>query len=86
MEDALCRFHALKDISFLSRAGIMVNGKANVPWMEHVKKWTVEEERHAESCAPCKKQREMNAWREYMSHEIHVSKVLDADFNFLTIH
>jgi hypothetical protein len=28
----------------------------------------------------------MNAWRNYISHEIHVSKVLDADFNFRKIH
>jgi hypothetical protein len=27
----------------------------------------------------------MNAWRDYISHEIDVSKVLDADFNFLKI-
>jgi hypothetical protein len=28
----------------------------------------------------------MNAWHVYISHEIDVSKVLDADFNFLKIH
>jgi len=28
----------------------------------------------------------MNAWRDYISHEIDISKELDADFNFLKIH
>jgi len=28
----------------------------------------------------------MNAWREYISHKIDVSKELDADFNFPKIH
>jgi hypothetical protein len=27
----------------------------------------------------------MNAWRDYISHEIDISKELDADFNFLNI-
>jgi hypothetical protein len=30
--------------------------------------------------------REMNAWRDYITHEIDVSKELDADFNFPKIH
>jgi len=28
----------------------------------------------------------MKAWQDYISHEIHVSKEIDADFNFLKIH
>jgi hypothetical protein len=33
-----------------------------------------------------KKRRKMTAWRDYISHEINISKELDADFNFLMIH
>jgi hypothetical protein len=35
---------------------------------------------------PSKKRREMNAWQDYISHEIDVSKELVADFNFPKIH
>jgi hypothetical protein len=28
----------------------------------------------------------MNAWRDYISDEIHVSKEIDADFNIVKIH
>jgi len=35
---------------------------------------------------PSKKRRELNAWWDYISHEIIVSKVLDAEFNLPKIH
>jgi hypothetical protein len=35
---------------------------------------------------PSKKQRKMNIWRNYNSHEIDVAKEFDADFNFPKIH
>jgi len=35
---------------------------------------------------PSKKWREMNSWLDYSSHEIDVSKDLDANFNFPKIH
>jgi len=35
---------------------------------------------------PSKKRREMNAWRDYISHKIDISKELDANFNFPKIH
>ena len=35
---------------------------------------------------PCRKWHEMNAWRDYISHDIAVSKKLDADYNFPKIH
>ena len=46
----------------------------------------VDEEMNAETWTPSKKWREMNAWRDYISHEMDISKVLDADFNFPKIH
>jgi len=51
-----------------------------------VKKRKVNEETNAETWTPSKKRHEMNAWRDYISHEIDVSKELDADFNFPKIH
>jgi len=51
-----------------------------------VKKRNVDEETNAETWTPSRKRREMNAWRDYISHEIDVSKELDADFNFPKIH
>jgi len=47
-----------------------------------MKKRNVEEETNAETWTLSKKQHEMNAWRDYISHEIYVSKELDDDFNF----
>jgi len=54
--------------------------------MELVKKGKVDEETNAESWTPSMKQREMNAWRNYISHEIDISKELDAEINFPKIH
>jgi hypothetical protein len=33
-----------------------------------------------------RKQRKMNPWQDYISHEIDISKQLDADFNFPEIY
>jgi hypothetical protein len=86
MEDALRRFHTLKDVFLLGRAGKKAKAKANALRTELVKKRKVHEETNAEAWTPSKKRREMNAWRDYNSHEIDVSKELDADFNFPKIH
>jgi len=43
-------------------------------------------ERKAETWTLSKKQYELNAWREYSSHEIDLLKELHADFNFAKIH
>jgi len=51
-----------------------------------VKKRKVDKEPNADSWTPSKKRREINAWRDYISHEIDISKELDADFNFPKIH
>jgi len=86
MEDALCRFHTFKDVFLLGRAGKKAKAKANDLRMELVNKRKVDEETNAETWTPSKKRREMNAWRDYISHKRDVSKELHADFNFLKIH
>jgi len=63
-----------------------VKAKATALSTELVKKRKVDEETNADTWTPCKKQREMNTWRDYISQEIDVYKELDADFNFPTIH
>jgi len=63
-----------------------VKAKANELRTELVKKGKVDEETYAETWTLSKKRREMNTWQDYISHEIDVSKELDADFNFPKIH
>jgi len=82
MEDALHRFHTLKDVFLLGRAGKRAKAKANALRMELVKKRKVDEETKAETWTPSKKWREMKALRDYISHKIDGSKKSDADFNF----
>jgi hypothetical protein len=86
MENALCPFHTFKDIFLLGRAGRKAKAKANGLRMQLVKKRKVDEETNADSLTPSKKWHEMNVWRDYMSHEIDISKELDTDFNFPKIH
>jgi hypothetical protein len=86
MEDALHRFHTFKDVFFFGRAGKMVKAKANALRTKLVKKRTVDEESNGETWTLSKKRREMNSWRDYINHEIDVSKELDADFNIPKIH
>jgi hypothetical protein len=86
MEDALCRFHTFKDVFLLGRASKQAKAKANALRTELVKKRTVDEETNAETWTPSKMRHEMNAWRDYISLEINVSKALAADFNFPKIH
>jgi hypothetical protein len=85
-EDDLHRFPPFKDVLLLGRAGKKEKAKANAQETELVKKQNVDEETNAEICTPSKKRREINAWPDYISHEIDVSKELDADFNFPKIH
>jgi len=82
MEDALHRFHTLKDVFLLGQAGKRAKAKANALRMELVKKRKVDEETNAETWTPSKKRREMKALRDYISHKIDGSKESDADFNF----
>jgi len=86
MQGTLHRFHTLKDVLLLGRAGKMVKAKANAQRMELVKKWNVHEETDTETWTLSKKRHNMNTWRNYVSHERDVSKELDDDFNFLKIH
>jgi len=86
MKDALRRFHTFKDVFLLGRAGRNAKAKANALRMELVKKRKVDEETNGETWTPSKKRHEINAWQDYISHEIDVSKELDADFNFLKIY
>jgi len=86
MEVALHRFHTLKDIFLLRRPGKKAKAKAVSLRTELVKKGKLDEETNAETWIPSKKWCEINAWREYISHEIDVSQEVDADFNFPKIH
>ena len=72
--------------SYLGRAGKKGKAKANALRMELVLKRRVDEETNAESWTPSKKRRKMNPPRDFISHEMDVSKELDADFNFPKIH
>jgi hypothetical protein len=86
LEDAMHRFHTFKDVSLLARAGTKAKAKADPLRTELVKKRKVDEETNAETWTLSKKRREMNAWRDYISHEIDISKELNANFNILKIH
>jgi len=82
MEDALDRIHSFKDVFLLGRASTKARAEANALRTELVKKRKVHEETNAETWTPSKKWRELNAWQDYIGHEIDISKELDADFNF----
>jgi len=86
MEHALCRFHTLKDVFLLGRSGKKAKAKANALRTEIVKKRKVDEEPNAETRTPSKTQFELNAWWDYISHEIDVIKDSDADFNYPKVH
>jgi len=86
MEDAFRRFHTFRDVFLLGRAGKKAKAKANALRSELVKKRKVDKETNAETWTLSKKRREMNTWQDYNSHEIDVSKELDAHFNFPKIH
>jgi len=86
MEDALRHFHTFKDVVLLGRASKQTKAKTNVLRTELMKKQKVDEKTNAATWMSSMKRREMNAWRDYISHEIDVLKELDADFNFPMIH
>jgi hypothetical protein len=86
MQEALHRFHTFKDVFLLGRAGKKAKAKANALRTELVKKRKVDEETNAETWMPSIKRRTMNAWRDFISHEIDVSKVWDADCSFPRSH
>jgi len=82
MADPFHQFHTFKDVFLLGQACKKVKADANALRTELVKKKKVDEETNAETWTLFRKRREMNAWCSYISHEIDVSKELDADFNF----
>ena len=86
MQDALHHFHTFKDAFSLGRAGKAAKAKANALGTDLVKKRKVDEETNAETGTPSEKLRKINAWRDYISHEIAVSTELDSEFNCLKIH
>jgi len=86
MEDTLHRFHTFKDVFLLGQSGKKAKANANALRMELVKKRKVDEETNAGTWTPSKKRRKLDAWRDYIRHEIDVSKELDADFHFPKIH
>jgi len=86
MEDTLCHFHAFKDVFLLGRASKQWKAKANSLRTILVKMRKVAEGTNAENSMLSKKQHKINRWRKYISHEIDISKKLDADCNFPKIH
>ena len=83
---ASCCFHTFKDVFLLGRVGKNAKAEANILRTELVKKRKVDEETNTETWTPSKKRREKNTWQDHISHEIDVSKELDADFNSPMIH
>jgi hypothetical protein len=83
--DALRGFHTFKEVVLLGRASKKAMAVANALRTALVKKRKVDEKTNTETWTPTK-WREMNAWQEYLSHNIEITKELDADFNFPKIH
>jgi hypothetical protein len=86
MEDVLGRFHTFKDVFLLGRSGKTAKAKANALRTELGMKQKLDDETNVETWMTSKKRREMNPWRDYISHEIDVSKELDVEFNLPQIH
>ena len=75
MEDAWHHFHTFKDAFLLRRAGKQAKTDGNTLGKELVMQQKVDEETNTQTLTPSKNQREMNTWRDCISHEIDVSKV-----------
>jgi hypothetical protein len=85
MEDASRCVHTFKDDFLVGRAIKKAKAKANALRMQLVKKRKVDEEINAETWTLSMMCREVNGWRDYINHEIDVSKQLDADYDFQKI-
>jgi len=79
-------FQSFKDGFLLGRSSKKVKARANALTVELVKKQKVHEETNEETWMPSKMWGKMNAWWDYNSHGIHVSKEIDTNFNFPKIH
>jgi hypothetical protein len=86
MDDALHWFHTFKDAFLLTRAGKIGNAKGIALRTELMKKQKAVMETNIETWTQSKKWHSMNPWNDYISHEIDVSKELDADFNIPKFH
>jgi len=86
MENPLRRLHTFKDVSLLRRAGKEAKANANALRTGLMNKRKADKKTNAETWMPSKMWHEMNAWQDYISHQIDVSKKLDADFIFPKIH
>jgi hypothetical protein len=82
MVDALHCFLTFKNIFLIGQTSNKVKAKANAQSTELMKKRKIDKVTNADSLTPSKKRREMNTWREYISHKIDIFKQLDADINF----
>jgi hypothetical protein len=86
MEDVLPYVHTIKDVCLLGRAGEKAKAKANALSTELVKILMVIKKTNAATVRPCTQGREIQNWGDYISHEIAVSKELDADITFPKIY
>jgi len=86
LQDALRRFHKFQDVFLLAQAGKIAKAKADSWSMEVVEMRMVDKETLGITWTLSKKWCKMNAWREYLSHEVDGSKELDAKLNFPKIH
>jgi len=86
MQDALRRCHTFRNIFLLWWAGKKAKAEANALRTDLMKQRMVDEETNAEPWMPSKKQCKMNVWRDYIRHEIALSKELEVDFKFLKIY
>jgi hypothetical protein len=86
MEDAMHRFHSIKDVFLLGRASKQAKVNAKAQRMKLLKKRKVDKATNAETWTSSKKRREMNTWWDYFSDKIDVSMELNADFNFPKSH
>jgi hypothetical protein len=86
MDDALHHFHTLKELCFVGRAGTKAKAKPNALRTELMKKRKGDKGTNAETLTPSKKQLKINTSQDYISHEIDILNVLDADFKCPKIH
>jgi len=82
MEGTLRYIPSSKDVFLLGLAGKKAKVKAHGFRTSLLKKQIVADKTSYDSWKPSMKQRETNAWWDYISHQIDVSKELDADVVF----
>jgi hypothetical protein len=78
----LASFSHLRNVFLIGQTSKKVKVKVTAQSPELVKKRKIDEVTNADSLTPCKKRREMNACREYISRKIDIFKQFVADINF----